>query len=202
MSDAGRRSEPGAQAIVVAGMHRSGTSAFTRVLSLLGLELPRTLYPPRSGNPLGFWESEPIVAAQDAFLETLGSTFRDTSAWPESALASPAARAFQSQLVELLRSEYGDAPQFVLKDPRICRLMPLWLGALEEIGATPHIVLPLRNPLEVAASLRGRDEKTDLTARSLLMWLRYVLDGERYSRGYARRAAIQVSWKTSSASPA
>src|SRR4051812_15583902 len=189
MSDTGRQATTSAQAIVVAGMHRSGTSAFTRVVSLLGVELPRTIYPPRPGNPLGFWESGPLVEAQDAFLETVGSTYRDTAAWPESALASPAALAFERRLVELLGDEYGDAPQFVLKDPRICRLMPLWLAALEALGAEPRVLLPIRNPLEVAASLRGRDERSDLTARSLLMWLRYVLDAERHSRAYPRSFA-------------
>ena len=42
-------------ALVVCGMHRSGTSALARVISLLGAELPKGLYPGevRDGTGIG-----------------------------------------------------------------------------------------------------------------------------------------------------
>ena len=52
-------------AVVVMGMHRSGTSAMTRVLNLLGLELNKGVMPPAEDNVAGFWEANPIVAIND-----------------------------------------------------------------------------------------------------------------------------------------
>jgi hypothetical protein len=41
------------QALVVAGMHRSGTSAMARLLSLSGATLPERVMDPGPDNPLG-----------------------------------------------------------------------------------------------------------------------------------------------------
>jgi len=55
-------------AIFVLGMHRSGTSALTRVFSFLGASLPRNLYPPGLGNETGHWEPEAAVQLNDRIL--------------------------------------------------------------------------------------------------------------------------------------
>ncbi|MCP5043045.1 MAG: sulfotransferase family protein, partial [bacterium] len=47
-------------AIVVAGMHRSGTSALAGVLHRPGAELPATPLPPNENNPDGYAESRVI----------------------------------------------------------------------------------------------------------------------------------------------
>ena len=57
-----RGAVPRKRAILVAGMHRSGTSALTRVLNLLGAELPSDLMPAASTNPTGPWEAIELVA--------------------------------------------------------------------------------------------------------------------------------------------
>jgi hypothetical protein len=176
-----------ATAVVVAGMHRSGTSALVRVLALLGLDLPQTPYPTRPDNPLGYWESLPVVEAHEEFLAAVGSSFDDFSAFGDGALRGPAARALEDRLVEVLGHEYGTSPQFVVKDPRICRLIPVWIAALERFGAVPRFVLPVRNPLEVAASLKLRNEYG--TTKSLLLWLRHVLEAEQHTRG-CRRSVV------------
>ena len=41
--------------LLVLGMHRSGTSMFTRALNLLGMELGQPLMAPQPDNPKGFW---------------------------------------------------------------------------------------------------------------------------------------------------
>ena len=59
-----------------------------------------------------------------------------------------------------------------------------WLEVIERFGATPCIVIPVRNPLEVAASLKHRDNF--LPAKSYLLWLRHVLDAEQATRHLPR----------------
>lgn len=172
-------------AILVAGMHRTGTSAITRVLSLLGLELPRHLVPGvRDNNDLGFWESAPISQAHDGFLASIGSAWDDVSPIARSVFASARADQFAVELRQALRSEYGNSSLFVVKDPRLCRLIPVWVAALEGFGARPSFVITTRNPLEVAGSLKARDGFTP--TKSCLLWLRHVLDAERDSRGFPR----------------
>ncbi|MEY4950799.1 MAG: hypothetical protein RL698_3010, partial [Pseudomonadota bacterium] len=56
----------GRRAIVVAGMHRSGTSAFARCVNLLGAGIGERLIPTNWGNERGFWEDEEVIAADDA----------------------------------------------------------------------------------------------------------------------------------------
>ncbi len=167
--------------MVVAGMHRSGTSAVARLLSLLGFGLPRTPVGPRPSNELGHWgESEVLRSINDELLSAVGSAWDDVAPLPPSWLDSPAAEEFRKRIVDALESEYPDPGPFVLKDPRICRLVPFWLRALDEFGARAAFVLPIRNPLEVAASLGARNGFSD--SKGLLLWLRHVLDAERDTR--------------------
>jgi glycosyltransferase involved in cell wall biosynthesis/SAM-dependent methyltransferase len=174
-----------AHAVLVAGMHRTGTSALTRVLSLRGIDLPRHMFPgiPQD-NERGFWESIPLNEADDQFLRSIGSAWDDVSQIAPSVLASDRADAFADKLVEILSAEYGESPLFVVKDPRLCRLVPVWLAALERFGARPSFVITTRNPLEVAGSLRARNDFS--TTKSCLLWLRYLLDAEHDSRGFPR----------------
>ena len=72
--------EHSTQAILVAGMHRSGTSALTKTLSILGADLPRNLMPPMKGNnDKGFWESKDLEGIHDSLLESAGSMWDDWS---------------------------------------------------------------------------------------------------------------------------
>ena len=96
-----------------------------------------------------------------------------------------------------LRTEFGDAELFVLKDPRLSRLLPLWLPALERVGAAPSAVIALRHPAAVARSLAVRNGLSLET--SLLLWLRHVLDAERLTRSmprdFASYDALLADWR-------
>src|SRR5439155_16582104 len=61
-------------AVVVLGMHRSGTSAFSRVLNLCGAFLPTKLKPAKLGvNSKGFWEPEELLEFNGRVLRQLGA---------------------------------------------------------------------------------------------------------------------------------
>ena len=167
-------------AVLVLGMHRSGTSALTRVLALHGLALPNRLMDPKPENPRGFWEAPEIAAFNDCLLAGLGRGWDDPRAMP----ADPAAPNSIEEASALLGRTLPPGGGFVLKDPRLCRLLPVWLPALKAHGATPRIVLAVRNPLEVAASLATRDAIAFPVAMAL--WLAHVLDAERGTRGLPR----------------
>jgi hypothetical protein len=172
------------QALLVLGMHRSGTSALTRVLGLSGAALPRHKMAPARDNTLGFWEPQPIVDAHDAFLKQAGTGWEAIADYPAEMFTSDAAAACRRSLAALVASEYGDAPLFILKDPRISRLMPLWRPVLSELGAAPRILIMVRNPLEISGSLKARSGWSE--HRALLVWLRYMLAAERDTRDLKR----------------
>ena len=171
-------------AVLVLGMHRSGSSAITRFLNFLGCTLPSTLMPANPTNPAGHWESDAICAFNDRLLSEAGSFWNDWlpihSDWSRSCTY----RHNLSAAGDLVRSEYGDAGLFVLKDPRICRIAPFWYEALELQKLSVLTLIPLRHPLEVSASLHKRDGIHPAIGQ--LLWLRHVVEAERASRGRRR----------------
>ena len=173
------------KAILVVGMHRSGTSAITRVLNLLGCDLPSALMRESAqNNEAGFWESLRIMHLNDDILASAESAWNDWQAFDPAWHASPVAGEFRERARAVLESEYSHSHLFVLKDPRICRFLSFWIDVVRNFGAEPLIVLPLRNPLDVAASLERRDA-IDPSLGGLI-WLRHVLDAELDSRNVSR----------------
>jgi hypothetical protein len=175
----------GKTALVVTGMHRSGTSVLTRVLNLaLGADLPNDLMPARPDNTTGFWESGGLVELHDEMLGDIGSSWDDlgqpSGLWENSRFID----SYQKRVIETLRRSYGNSRFFVIKDSRISRFVPLTVAALRGMGVEPKFVIAVRNPLEVAASLAKRDGFS--YAKSLLLWLDYSLRAERWTREFSR----------------
>lgn len=172
------------KAIIVLGMHRSGTSAFARTLSLLGCDLPRNLVPETPTNPTGHWEPNAIIGLNDEILASAGSNWYDWLEFNPQWYESPVAESFSARARAALNDEYGGSSLFVLKDPRNCRLTRFWFDILDQFNVEPLVGIPLRNPLEVVASLEARDGMhRDL---AMLLWLRHVLDAEQGSRSCRR----------------
>lgn len=171
-------------AVLVIGMHRSGTSALTRVLNQVGCDLPARLIGGNQSNQPGHWESESVARFNDRLLESAGTSWDDWLEFNPRWISSPKADAFRAEVPVLVEQEFGASRLFVLKDPRICRMADFWIDALESASIRPVVILPLRNPLEVAASLKARNG-FDFSL-GMLMWLRHVLDAEHATRSVPR----------------
>jgi hypothetical protein len=168
-------------------MHRSGTSAFARLLILLGADPPAKIMPADPANETGHWEPISVVHLNDEILTSVSSRWDDVAPLPARWSESPSAAGFHDRAVEVLGEEYGDSSLFVVKDPRMCRLVPFWRSAFESFGTQPAFLIPVRNPLEVAASLKARDGI--VPGRGLLLWLRHMLDVELETRNASRTFA-------------
>lgn len=172
-------------AIIVLGMHRSGTSALARVLNILGCDLPENLLPPSANdNDLGFWESKPLIDLDMQILESAGTRWDDWQPFNPGWLTSPRSTEFKSAALKIVAEEFGNSHFFVIKEPRICRFAPFWFDVLDDADVDVRIIIPIRNPVEVAASLAKRSGHEP--AHSYLIWLRHVLDAECASRGRPR----------------
>jgi len=179
-------------------MHRSGTSAVTGLLVRLGARAPKTLMRPTAHNPLGFWESDAFFDYHERLLRTAGTDWDEWTHASFDVLDATTVARFTDEWRGLLQQEFGDAPLFAVKDPRICRFVPFWLGNLAAHGIEAAAVITVRTPLEVAQSLAVRDGLG--TEHALMLWLRHMLDAEWATRSIARSFVgyqdLLVDWKS------
>lgn len=183
--------------VMVLGMHRSGTSALAGSLAALGLNLGTRLVPPGPDNPKGFFEHDAIWRIHQNLLEQLGSEWHDIRSLPSDWLTSAEAQHAQSALIDVITKDFKDSSLWVLKDPRLSRLLPLWQPIWTELDLEPKIIRLLRHPQEVAASLIQRDGLG--MSHALALWLRYTLDAEHYSQWLSRSlvpyTALLENWQ-------
>ena len=170
--------------LLVLGMHRSGTSALTGVLQALGVELGEELLAPTLDNPKGYFENAEVVETQEALLAALGRRWQDPRPLPADWRQRPVSDDAHVALTALVEVMLRQSPVAAVKDPRISRLVPLWRDVARGAGAALGAALVVRHPDEVAGSLHKRDGLT--RARSHLLWMTYLLEAERDSRGLPR----------------
>jgi hypothetical protein len=177
-------------AILVLGMHRSGTSATAGWLKTLGVNLGPYLMAEDPTQPKGYFEHAEIVRIHDELMAVFGSSWDDPRPLPEGWEHDQRVRFFRKQLMEIIRRDLMTEPLWGAKDPRLCRLLPIWLGMLDELGVSVRAISVLRHPAEVAESLALRNGFS--ADKSGLLWLRYVLEAEWHSRAIPRIAIRYV----------
>jgi hypothetical protein len=170
--------------ILVLGMYRSGTSALTGALAKAGAVPGAHLTPATTDNPEGSWECAPVVRLNDQLLQRLGARWDGVAPLPAGWPALPAVQALRAEAADIIRTEFGDAKLAVLKDPRLCRLLPFWREVLADAGFAVCGALMVRRPMEVAASLARREQFAP--EKSLALWLAHLIEAERDSRGLSR----------------
>lgn len=165
-------------------MHRSGTSATTRVLNLLGAELGTNLLDPQSDNLKGFWEHHDAVQIHERLLSELGRDWHDLRELPADWMELPASLKAMNEIAELVRRDFSGVRLWAIKDPRMCRLAPLWIRTLDQLGIRSTALIVLRDPREVAASLHAREGWS--YDHSWLMWVQHVVESIEATRHIPR----------------
>src|SRR5437016_5608369 len=167
--------------VLVLGMHRSGTSLCSHLLSALGVDMadkipgppadmadkipgppadmadkiprpPATR--PHPSNPRGHWERWEIVEFHDRILALFNRDYLGRFhdfALPVAWWADPRVAQIRREIVAFLEQRMGDSC-FGFKDPRTVRLMPVWHQIFNELKLAPKVVLCLRIPAQVARS--------------------------------------------------
>ena len=141
------------QALVL-GMHRSGTSALTGLLDRLGFYAgpDESLMGADDHNAMGYWELGEVHAFNEELLAALGGSWTDVLAIDPRQLGDPLRAGFLARARSLVGHLDSYGP-WVIKDPRLCLLLPFWLDLLQR----PLCILIHRNPLAVARSLARRN---------------------------------------------
>lgn len=154
----------------------------------MGGKAPLNLIAASADNVRGFWESCYIRLLNDYILKLAGSDWQDWRGVNPNWNRSAQADSMRAHAKLILMNEFGSTRLPVIKDPRMCKLMPFWFPVFAQIGWAPRIFLPLRSPLEVACSLQRRD---GLALRhGCLLWLRHMLDAEADTRQQQRAVIV------------
>lgn len=144
--------------VIVLGMHRTGSSAITRGLLALGVDLGSRLMEPIAGiNEKGFFEDLDVYELNEALLHEFAEAWWTLTPLSPQALSGPIAQRFKLRAVTLVRHKLQSASFLGLKDPRFCKLLPFWQEVFNLVDAQTSYIITCRNPLSVAQSLTQRD---------------------------------------------
>ena len=171
-------------AILMAGMHRSGTSATAGALGKCGVALGGRVIPAAADNPHGYFEHADAVQIHDELLRALGRSWDDTRSLPDGWMRTAAAATAARAIEELVIRDFKDASVWGVKDPRMSRFIALWREVLAGLGIRTVVLLVVRRPSEAASSVAARDGWSE--AVGTLLWMRHVFEAEAASRGLVR----------------
>ncbi|OBA71126.1 hypothetical protein A5633_23255 [Mycolicibacterium elephantis] len=177
--------------LFIIGFGRSGTSALTRVLSLCGAALPKGLLGATGSNPRGYWEPRAAIHLNEEILRRQGSDGYDVSLpLPGEGSLDAGARASAIAKIRAYLTTLPAAPLVVMKEPKTTALTDLWFEAARQAGFDTAVVIAVRHPAEVIASI-GKRAGRQLYVKSSpelvsASWLRYTLLAERGSRDIPR----------------
>jgi hypothetical protein len=153
--------------LCIAGMHRSGTSMVARLLQACGLFLGREEelgFDSNNGEP--HFEHLRFVALNDEILRRLGGSWNNPPEFPARWETMREVDALTKQAKKLIKRLSGRY-YWGWKDPRNSLTFPFWRRITPDL----RLVICVRNPLEVAHSLRKRGDLLGIS--HFLLWLTY-----------------------------
>lgn len=160
---------------VVLGMARSGTSAITRGLQALGVDLGNHLIPANDKwNAKGFFEDNDIVYKINR--RVLTATDRNgmfVNLTTEMCESNEVLRNLKNAAVHLVKERLAATRHWGFKDPRTAKVLPFWESVFNTLRVHDHYIFTVRNPLASAHSymqLSGCDLE-----EALLLWLAHLL---------------------------
>lgn len=149
--------------LLIVGMHRSGTSLLGSILTNSGISMPGQLIPGDIHNQSGYFERTDVTAIQEELLIALERWWPS----PRGAVNLPpdwvehdqSKHALQKLTVLLGQAAQHQSSPWAIKDPRSSILLPLWHKACQANSIPLRVILAVRNPAEVVASLIIRDKE-------------------------------------------
>lgn len=154
------------QVFIVLGMHRSGTSAFTKALEATGVELSENLMPSGKHNIKGHWEDLDVLKINESILSRAGLEWFS----PQSNQLTDI--AYMEDLVEQATNMVNERVEtyslWGFKEPRTCRLLPFWMEVFRRCNVNVNILFAIRHPYDVYQSLHRRDNLSQ--EHSYLIW--------------------------------
>ena len=159
--------------VVVLGMHRSGTSAITRGLEVLGVNLGDNLYPAAIDNPKGFWEDNDFLGINEELLAHLDYSVDRLGLIDWQMPSTAIVESLELKAEKLVSERCKKNALWGFKDPRTARLLPFWQAVFERVGCDVRYVIATRNPISIVESLYKRSGFEGGT--TFYLWLEHLI---------------------------
>lgn len=132
--------------IIVLGMHRSGTSMTAKILSVLGVDMGKSLFGPSPFNVKGYFENAIFEKLNVDILKSANGNWCNP---PNYKAILNQKEKFQKKIQKICNKKglWG------WKDPRTSLTIELYISYLKN----PHFIFCKRNNKDVARSLRRRN---------------------------------------------
>lgn len=172
---------------ILLGMHRSGTSMLSGLMATgMGYVTGGPLIGGAFDNEKGFFERIDVVYQNDEFMN------KQDVWWSANVVKYDHEKALKMMKEGAVDFGYGkkaltflndakNAP-WLQKDPRMCITLKTWLPL---ISSEPAVLFTYRHPLEVAISLRKREQNFPLEM-GLRLWIVYNMRAIQNSVGLCR----------------
>ncbi|MEP6342276.1 MAG: glycosyltransferase, partial [Maricaulaceae bacterium] len=155
--------------VLVVGAHRSGTSFLTQIISVLGFDLGKTLMLPSYDNPRGFWENQKIVTVHDDLSKQFDKDWTTMSGLPDDWAKSSAAQNAKLQIQDILETDFNQNQPWLVKDPRLCIMLPIWKDICKNLNRPLKLITILRSPQATSQSIQVRNRLSADSADSLVL---------------------------------
>jgi glycosyltransferase involved in cell wall biosynthesis len=171
--------------IVVLGMHRSGTSAITKSLEVLGVGLGANLHPAGLDNPKGFWEDIECMNINDSLLNYYDSTYDSLNLAWEGLRKDPKISELKLRATQHINRKLKESNGlWGFKDPRTCRLLGFWNEVFTALTCEINFLVVVRNPASVVSSLDVRNKIP--AEKAYFLWLQHTLPSMTFMRDTPR----------------
>lgn len=171
--------------LVIIGQHRSGTSMLSGSLKRMGgwlgvdYEFGANQY-----NAKGYFENKWTSGFNDRALASIGCTWCNV----ENIKKDISEQTVSTELVEILKrhlnhdlSYLPEDKFYVIKDPRISLILPIYTRAFKELGIEPKFIFSDRKTSEIMDSISHRDGRRADTNYNDLKIIRNALNQHRDS---------------------
>jgi colanic acid/amylovoran biosynthesis glycosyltransferase len=179
-------------AIIVTGMHRSGTSLVAQALAWAGLYLGDRLKGPSRFNPEGYFEDLDVVSFHDQLLAVNGAKWELCQTLQHLQLPGDS----EAVASALLEAKFGGRTVWGWKDPRTTLFLSFWNRLLPDA----HWILVMRRPGETVFSLQRRGDMRQHARNpvkraqmALQLWMHYNRCILGFARAYPQRVLLVVA---------
>lgn len=177
--------------MLVLGMHRSGTSAVTRGLKVLGVELGDKALDSGGDNKKGFWEDSDFKKLNIEMLDAINHDWDSIEHITRGDVDTLLSKGFLEKAVLLITKKIKGTKVFGLKDPRASILLTFWMVVFEHLSLSVSYVIAVRNPRSVVESLSVRSNMN--RTKAYLLWLDYTITVLRHTKK-RRRVVIDYDY--------
>lgn len=169
------------QALIIAGMHRSGTSLVAELFRMAGVSMGDRLLPADNQNPRGYFEDTDFLALHREMVSAACS--QDDEGWHDwgwtatETLHAEAWDRYEARARKLAEDRAAVHPVWGWKEPRTSLLLDFWHGILPNAV----YVFVVREPWAVADSVRKLpaeifNKSPDIAPRIWSFYNRRLLD--------------------------